>query len=88
MRLVTYVEACSNLRQLIDEIVDSSTETVITSENGKTVVVMSLSDYNGWTTTNHLLSTPENTERLLQAVQDAKAGRVIKRNLINGAQGE
>ncbi|WP_319560712.1 type II toxin-antitoxin system prevent-host-death family antitoxin [Marispirochaeta sp.] len=88
MREVTYAEAQSNLKQLIDEIVDSSTEAVITSENGKDVVVMSLTDYNGWTTTNHLLSTPENTGRLLQAVQDVKAGRVIKRDLMDGAQSE
>ena len=88
MRKVTYAEAQRNLKQLIDEVIDSSAETVITSENGRDVVVMSLSDYNGWTTTNHLLSTPENSGRLIQAVQDVKAGRVIKRNLMDEAQGE
>jgi len=36
-----------------------------------------------WTTTNHLLSTPENTKRLLKALEDVKAGKVIKRDPIN-----
>ncbi|MDX9800736.1 MAG: type II toxin-antitoxin system prevent-host-death family antitoxin [Spirochaetia bacterium] len=83
MKIITYTNARNNLRQLIDDVVDSSTETVITSREGRDVVVMSLADYNGWTTTNHLLSTPENASRLLKAARDVKAGRVIKRDLID-----
>ncbi|WP_041401366.1 type II toxin-antitoxin system Phd/YefM family antitoxin [Salinispira pacifica] len=83
MRITTYTDARNNLRQLINDVVDTSTETVITSKEGRDVVVMSLADYNGWTTTNHLLSTPENASRLLKAVEDVKAGRVIKRDLLD-----
>lgn len=83
MRITNYTTARNNLRQLIDDVVDTSTETVITSKEGRDVVVMSLADYNGWTTTNHLLSTPENASRLLNAARDVKAGRVIKRDLID-----
>ena len=83
MRITTYTDARNNLRQLIDDVVDTSTETVITSKEGRDVVVMSLADYNGWTTTNHLLSTPENASRLLKAARDVKAGRVFKRDLID-----
>jgi antitoxin YefM len=83
MRILTYTKARNNLRQLIDDVVDSSTETVITSKEGRDVVVMSLADYNGWATTNHLLSTPENASRLLKAVEDVKVGKVIKRNPID-----
>lgn len=83
MRITTYTDARNNLRQLIDDVVDTSIETVITSKEGRDVVVMSLADYNGWTTTNHLLSTPANASRLLKAVEDVKAGRVIKRDLID-----
>ena len=82
MRIMTYTNARNNLRQLIDDVVDSSEETVITSKEGRDVVVMSLADYNGWATTNPLLSTPENANRLLKAVEEVKAGRVIKRDLI------
>jgi antitoxin YefM len=82
MRIMTYTNARNNLSQLIDDVVDSSEETVITSKEGRDVVVMSLADYNGWTTTNHLLITPENAGRLLNAARDVKAGRVIQRDLI------
>jgi len=76
MRITTYTDARNNLRQLIDDVVATSTETVITSKEGRDVVVMSLADYNGWTTTNHLLSTPANASRLLKAARDVKAGRL------------
>jgi len=83
MRITSYTKARNNLRQLIDEVVDTSTETVITSKEGKDVIVMSLADYDGWTTTNHLLSTPENASRLLKAVKDVKAGKVLNRDLLD-----
>jgi antitoxin YefM len=83
MRITTYTKARNNLRKLIDDVIDTSTETVITSKEGRDVVVMSLADYNGWTTTNHLLSTTENTSRLLKAVADVKAGKVITRDIVD-----
>lgn len=83
MKITTYTNARNNLRQLIDEVVDSSEEIVITSKEDQDVVVMSLADYNGWTTTNHLLSTPANASRLLKAVEDVKAGKVFKRDIID-----
>ncbi len=83
MRIMSYTNARNNLRQLIDDVVDTSSETVITSKEGRDVVVMSLADYNGWTTTNHLLSTPMNASRLLQAVQDVKEGKIIQRDPID-----
>lgn len=83
MKVTTYTNARNNLRQLIDEVLESSAETIITSKDGRSVVVMSLEDYNGWTTTNHLLSTPENAGRLLKAVKDVEAGRVIKREPVD-----
>ena len=84
MNIMSYTRARNNLRSLIDEVVSTSTETVITSKDeGKDVVVMSLSDYNGWATTNHLLSTPTNASRLLKAVSDVRAGKVVEHELVD-----
>ena len=84
MNIMSYTRARNNLRSLIDEVVSTSTETVITSKDeGKDVVVMSLSDYNGWATTNHLLSTPKNASRLLKAVTDVRAGKVVEQELVD-----
>ena len=83
MRILTYTNARNNLRQLIDDVVDRASETIITSKDGRDVVVMSLADYKGWTTTNHLLSTPKNANRLLKAVTDVKTKIVIKRDPID-----
>jgi antitoxin YefM len=84
MKIMSYTKARNNLRGLIDEVVETSTEAVITSKKkGKDVVMMSLDDYNGWTTTNHLLSTPANASRLLKAVADVREGKVIERDLLD-----
>lgn len=47
------------------------------------MVVMSREDYNGWTYTHHLMSSPENSSRLLQAIADVKVGEVISRSIID-----
>jgi antitoxin YefM len=84
MKIMSYTKARKNLRGLIDEVVETSTEAVITSKKeGKDVVMMSLDDYNGWATTNHLLSTPSNASRLLRAVADVNKGKVIERDLLD-----
>jgi antitoxin YefM len=83
MRIINITEAQNNLRELIDQVIDSSTATVITSDDRKSVVMMSCADYNGWTTTQHLMSSPENSSRLLQAIADVKAGEVIPRDMID-----
>lgn len=81
---MTYTDARNNLRALIDRVTETSEETIITSkEKGKDVVIMPLDDYNGWTTTNHLLSNPANAKRLLEAIEYVKAGKVIKRELVD-----
>ena len=81
---MTYTDARNNLRGLIDEVAETSIETIITSKDkGKDVVVMPLDDYNGWTTTNHLLSNPVNAKRILEAVEDVKSGLVIEKELID-----
>jgi PHD/YefM family antitoxin component YafN of YafNO toxin-antitoxin module len=43
------------------------------------MVVMSRADYNGWTYTHHLMSTPEDSSHLLQAKAGMKVGKDISR---------
>lgn len=47
MKAATFAEDQSNLKPLINEGAESSAATVMTSGNGKKVVVMSLSGYTG-----------------------------------------
>jgi len=46
MQAVNYTSARNNLKTLIDNVCDNDEEVIITTKNEKTVVMMSLDEYN------------------------------------------
>ena len=46
MQAVNYTTARNNLKSLIDEVCDNHEEVIITTKNDKSVVMMSLDEYN------------------------------------------
>lgn len=46
MQAVNYTTARNNLKSLIDEVCDKHEEVIITTKNDKSVVMMSLDEYN------------------------------------------
>lgn len=46
MQALNYTSARNNLKSLIDTVCDNNEEVIITTKNDKTVVVMSLDEYN------------------------------------------
>ena len=59
------------------------TETVIINRGDKkAAVVMSLDEYNSLTETNYLFSTEANRKHLLQSIQQANEGKIIRKDLI------
>jgi len=46
MQAVNYTSARNNLKTLIDNVCDNNEEVIITTKNEKTVVMMSLDEYN------------------------------------------
>ncbi len=46
MQAVNYTSARNNLKSIIDNVCDNNEEVIITTKNDKTVVMMSLDDYN------------------------------------------
>ena len=46
MQAVNYTSARNNLKTLIDDVCDNNEEVIITTKNDKTVVMMSLDEYN------------------------------------------
>jgi antitoxin YefM len=71
---VTYSEARANLASLWDE-AESSREPVFITRRGKeTMALLPASELSGLEETVHLLRSPRNAERLLAAMERAKAG--------------
>ncbi len=79
--LTTYTQARANLAKLMDEVA-LNREVVIINRRGKEGVAMiSASELNSLTETAHLLRSPKNAQRLLAALQRARAGRGARQEL-------
>ncbi|MFN5263042.1 MAG: type II toxin-antitoxin system Phd/YefM family antitoxin [Pseudanabaena sp.] len=67
---------------MIDRVIDNVQPTILCNDKGNKAILISLDEFSAWQETLYLLSNPANAERLLKSIQEAKAGRVIERALI------
>jgi len=81
MRIVTYSEARSSLKSVLDAVHEDADVTVISRRDGADAVVMSLDHYESLMETMHLLSTPANAQALGRAVQQDRDGLALRRTL-------
>lgn len=89
MSCVTYTDLRQNLARHMDDVVDSRTPLTITRQGGKgNVIMMSEEEFEGWQETVHLLSSPKNAQRLLDAVRELDAGGGSERQLLQPQQAE
>lgn len=73
MNTITVNQAEANLRDVIQQIINDVEPTIVTTETGESVVMLSLEEYNSWQETLYLLSTPANAEHLMQSIAEDKA---------------
>ena len=79
MNTITINQAEISLRDLVQRIIDDVEPTIVTTETGESVVMLSLDEYNAWQETLYLLSTPTNAEQLMQSIAEDKAGYSLKK---------
>lgn len=72
MQVVTYSSFRKNLKSALDQVTDDGELVIINRSENKNVVLLSLNEYNAIQETLHLLSTENNRERLLKAVERSK----------------
>jgi antitoxin YefM len=72
MNAVTLKEAKRNLEQLVEQVIADAEPTIVVTENGDRVVLLSLDEYNSWKETLYLLASPANAEHLRQSLAQAK----------------
>ena len=80
MDAITYTDARNNLAATMDRVNDDHSPIIITRQQGRAVVMMALDDFNAWQETAYLMRSPENARDLLDAVEDIKHRRNIKRH--------
>lgn len=83
MKIVSFTEARSHLKAVLDAVVNDADTTVITRRDAQDAVVMSLDYYNSLMETVHLLRSPANAEHLNRSIAQFKAGKVTHRDLMD-----
>lgn len=83
MKIITYSEARSSLKTVLDQVHDDSDVTVISRRDGADAVVMSFDHYQSIMETMHLQSTPANVAHLSKSIAQHKAGKAVRRALVD-----
>jgi len=82
MDAISYSAFRSNLAKTLDKVNEDHVPVLVTRQNGKPAVVMSLEDFKSYEETAYLMASPKNAERLNQAIAEVEAGKVIQQGLI------
>jgi antitoxin YefM len=82
MSTITYSEARSKLAETMEKVCDDHAPVIITRKNSRSVVMMSLDDYEALEETAYLLRSPKNARRLLESIAELGAGGGTKRKLV------
>ncbi len=82
MEAILYSQARNNLRTLIDKVCLDFSEFIISTKDNKSAVLISYEEYKGLKETLYLLSSKENRNRLLDAVEEIEKGNFTKRELL------
>jgi antitoxin YefM len=82
MRTTSYSELRRNLSEALDSVTNDHAPIIITRDRGKpAAVLMSLEDYASYEETQHLLQSPRNAERLLEATAALEKGEGTVREI-------
>ena len=81
MNAVTVAEAKQHLEQLIDQVIADAEPTIVVTDAGQRVVIVSLDEYNGWRETLYLLANPANAAHMRQSIGEFQAGHTVEREL-------
>ncbi|MGZ8216610.1 type II toxin-antitoxin system Phd/YefM family antitoxin [Methylomagnum sp.] len=82
MDAITARQASQNLDGLIEKVIANIEPTIVCNDQGQKAVLMSLDEFNSWQETLYLLSSPANAEHLRRSMEEARAGKVMEKALI------
>jgi antitoxin YefM len=82
MNAVTVAEAKQQLEELIDQVIADAEPTIVVTDTGQRVVLLSLDEFNSWRETLYLLANPANAAHLRQSIAELQADHGSERELI------
>lgn len=83
MKAITSKQAKHQLDEIIEQVILDVEPTILSNEQGRQAVLMSLDEFNSWQETLYLLSNPANAEHLLESIKQAKEGKKFVRELVD-----
>jgi antitoxin YefM len=81
MYAISYSEARENLKSVIDRVVADRAPIAIVRQRGEGAVLISQSEWEAMQETMHLLASPANATRLIEAVRGLEAGGGVEHEL-------
>lgn len=81
MDTITYTTVRANLADTMDRVCEDHAPIIITRSKAKSVVMMSLDDYNALEETAYLLRSPKNARRLLESIAELETDNGTERKL-------
>jgi antitoxin YefM len=82
MRTISISETRANLKAVVDRVVADKAPIAITRQKGEGVVMIAQSEWEGIEETLHLLASPKNAARLLDAIRGLEASEGEEHALI------
>lgn len=82
MEAITYSHARENLAGTMEQVCDDHVPVIITRQKGRSVVMMSLEDWNAYEETAYLLRSPANAAHLRASIKQDQAGKVQSHDFI------
>jgi antitoxin YefM len=82
MDTISYTNFRSHLAGTLDKVNDDHVPVLITRQNGKPAVLISLDDFKSYEETAYLMASPKNAMRLNQAIAEIEAGHVVDHGLL------
>ena len=81
MKAISYTAARENLASTMERVCADHTPVIITRNRDQAVVMLSLEDYETLAETAHLLRSPANAKRLLDAIYALESGKGVMRDI-------
>ncbi|MCF6356482.1 MAG: type II toxin-antitoxin system Phd/YefM family antitoxin [Draconibacterium sp.] len=78
MKTVNYSELRNKLKSNLDMVCEDQETLIIHRPGGKSVVMISLDEYNSQKETEYLLETPKNAEHLYRSIKQSETGKTVE----------
>ncbi len=82
MDTISYTAFRNNLADMLDKVNEDHAPLLITRQNGKPAIVMSVEDFKSYEETAYLMASPKNAARLNQSIAEIEAGKISRHDLI------